>query len=287
MILVGGQAEAGCYNASVKPKPSAATPRKPRTATALSEPAESTRDQAVGPPAASESPAAEPQPQAAPSGYIYIRREHFYGLAVGLAFAIGLGAGYLIWGARPAGSGASVSRAAGRIEIALGDDPSLGPQDAPITIVEFSDFNCPFCRAWHQQTFAGLMDTFPDQILFVYKDFPVVGGGTIGEGAAQAANCAAEQDAYWVFHNALFSGEFGLDRGGFERAALSSGISGEELLSCLDSGRYAQEVQEDLRYGAGLGVTGTPTFFINGIPLVGAQPLLRFIEVINGELGGG
>ena len=221
------------------------------------------------------------------SGYIYIRREVLYSLALAVAFAIGLGGGYLIWGAPGTRAAAgSVSSAAGRIEVALGDDPRLGPDDAPITIVEFSDFNCPFCRAWHQQTFPGLLQAFPDQILFVYKDFPVVGGGTIGEGAAQASNCAAEQDGYWEYHDALFSGQYGLDRGGLEQAALQSGLDGEALLSCLDSGRYADEVQEDLRYGAGLGVTGTPTFFINGIPMVGAQPLLRFIEVINGELGG-
>jgi len=221
------------------------------------------------------------------SGYIYIRREVFFSLALAVAFGVGLGGGYLIWGAPSARTATgSVSSAAGRIEVSLGDDPRLGPDDAPITIVEFSDFNCPFCRAWHQQTFAGLLQAFPDQILFVYKDFPVVGGGTVGEGAAQAANCAAEQDGFWEYHDALFSGEFGLDRAGFEQAAISTGLDGEALLSCLDSGRYADEVQEDLRYGAGLGVTGTPTFFINGVPMVGAQPLLRFIEVINGELGG-
>ena len=221
------------------------------------------------------------------SGYIYIRREVLYSLALAVAFAIGLGGGYLIWGVPSARTAAeSVSSAVGRIEVSLGDDPRLGPDDAPITIVEFSDFNCPFCRAWHQQTFSGLLQAFPDQILFVYKDFPVVGGGTVGEGAAQAANCALEQDGYWEYHDALFSGQFGLDRAGFEQAALDSGLDGVALLSCLDSGRNADEVQEDLRYGAGLGVTGTPTFFINGIPMVGAQPLLRFIEVINGELGG-
>lgn len=224
----------------------------------------------------------------APSGYIYIRREVFFLLSIAAAFAIGLGAGYVIWGSpRSDAPAAGVSRAAGRIEVSLGDDPRLGPESAPVTIVEFSDFNCPYCRAWHQQTFRSLLQTFPDQIQFVYKDFPVVGGGAVGEGAAQAANCASEQDGYWDYHDALFSGQFGLDRAGFEQAAIQTGLDGEALLNCLDSGRYADEVQEDLQYGAGLGVTGTPTFFINGIPMVGAQPLLRFIEVINSELASG
>jgi protein-disulfide isomerase len=226
-------------------------------------------------------------PSKAPSGgYIYIRREVLYGLALAVTFGLGLGAGYLIWGSADAGAPAAEgSTTVGRIEISLEDDPRIGPEDAPITIVEFSDFNCPYCRVWQQQIFPGLLEAFPDQILFVYKDFPVVGGGTIGEGAALAANCAAEQDGYWEYHEALFSGQFELSRAGFEQAAVGSGLDGQALLSCLDSGRHADEVQADLRYGAGLGVTGTPTFFINGIPMVGAQPLLRFIEVINGELG--
>ena len=281
MIFVVERSGSGCYNASVTPK-TGATERTE---------VESLRPESAQ--AGTPEPSAPPAGTAAsaPSGYIYIRREVIFPVAIAAAFAVGLGGGYLIWGTSKAASegqpsDTSVSRPAGRIEISLDDDPRLGPDDAPITIVEFSDFNCPFCRAWHQQTFPGLLETFPDQILFVYKDFPVVGGGTIGEGAALAANCAAEQEGYWPYHDALFSGEFGLDRAGFEQAALSTGLDGEALLSCLDSGRYADEVQEDLRYGAGLGVTGTPTFFINGIPMVGAQPLLRFIEVINGELGG-
>jgi protein-disulfide isomerase len=247
-----------------------------------------TQAQAKGRPETAAQGAAEAAPLGAPrKGYIYIRREVLYALVLAVTLAIGLGAGYLIWGSPPAGqSSAGTSKAAGRIEIDLGDDPRLGPDAAPVTIVEFSDFNCPFCRAWHQQTFPGLMEAFPDQILFVYKDFPVVGGGAVGEAAARAAGCAAEQDGYWEYHDALFSGQFPLDRVGFEQAALHSGLDGLALLSCLESGRHAQEVQDDLRYGASLGITGTPTFFINGIPMVGAQPLLRFIEVINGELDG-
>ncbi len=271
---------------------------KPETNAAGSERSSTTAHQdhlAQSPDPASQSPAdsaaTPPAPEAeqneSAGKYIYVRREHLYALAAVAIFAAGLGVGYLIWGSPQSGEEADSSQAAGRVEISLGDDPRLGPQDAPVTIVEFSDFNCPYCRAWHQQTFPELLNTFPGQIQFVYKDFPVVAGGTVGEGAAQAANCAAEQDAYWEYHSALLSGQFALDRSGFEQAAHQVGISGEALLLCLDSGRQAQEVRDDLRYGAGLGVTGTPTFFINGIPLVGAQPLLRFIEVINAELAGG
>lgn len=235
--------------------------------------------------------ASEPSP--ADDDFIQIKRSHLLAAAVPLAFLIGLAAGYLAWGRSPSTTSAPLSappatqpssRVSGRIEVEVGDDPSLGPPDAPIVIVEFSDFNCPFCRQFHQETFTPLMQAFPDQIHFVYKDFPIVGGGTVGAAAAQAANCAGEQESYWEYHDALFSGRYALDRSGFERYAVELGLDEAELLACIDSGRYAEEVDEDLRYGASLGVSGTPTFFVNGIPVVGAQPLLRFIEIINREL---
>ena len=163
MIFIGGRTGAGCYNASVTPRTSA-TERSVE---------ESLRAQALAEghgPSVGAAPGGEPTAEAVPdragpgdrSSYIYIRREVLYSLALAVAFAIGLGGGYLIWGtskaapdAQPADTG--VSRPAGRIEISLDEDPRLGPDDAPITIVEFSDFNCPFCRAWHQQTFPGLL----------------------------------------------------------------------------------------------------------------------------------
>ena len=223
------------------------------------------------------------------SDVIHIKRSHFYAMLLPLSFALGIGLGYLLWGQGSVSAGPSragnTSSAAGRVEIDPGDDPSLGPSNAPITIVEFSDFNCPFCQRWHNETFQELLNAYPEQIRFVYKDFPVVGGGTVGMSAAQAANCAGEQGAYWEFHAALFSGSQPFNRSGYQAYAAETGIDAEALLACIDSGRHAEEITDDLQYGAGLGITGTPTFFINGIPLVGAQPLLRFIEIINQELG--
>ncbi len=237
-------------------------------------------------PEASQEPAATPSDR---SDVIQIRSSHFFAVLLPIAFALGLGLGYLLWGqasaGRSSGTAAGSSDAVGRVEITPGDDPSIGPHDAPITIIEFSDFNCRYCQYWHGETFQQLLDTYPDQIRFVYKDFPVAGGGAVGMDAAQAANCAGEQGMYWEYHDALFSGLQSLNRTGFQAYAEGVGLDAEALLACLDSGRYEQEVTEDLQYGAGLGITGTPTFFINGIPLVGAQPLLRFIEIINSELG--
>jgi len=235
-------------------------------------------------------PNVEPMPVGDDRRYIHIRRSHFYAALLPLAFAAGLAYGYLLWGrAVPqldaASSDAAGFSIAGRIEVDPGDDPAIGPPDAPVTIVEFSDFNCPFCRQWHLEVFEELLAAYPAQVRFVYKDFPIVGEGTPGFAAAEAANCAAEQGAFWEFHNALFSGDYSLERTGFEAAARQLELDVPALMECFESSRYTEEVDTDFRYGADLGVTGTPTFFINGIPLIGAQPLLRFVELINSELG--
>lgn len=221
------------------------------------------------------------------------KRSHFYLALLPVTFVVGLASGYLFWGrgSDPTTPPTEIAAADSgpesrtRLNVSVDDDPALGPIDAPITIIEFSDFNCPFCRKWHQETFSTLLDTYPDQIRFIYRDFPIVGGGQIGLGAAQAANCAAEQDAYWEFHDALFSGKYELNIEGYRQYAAEIGLDPDEIQSCVESGRYAEEVQNDLRYGADLGVSGTPTFFINGIPLVGAQPMLQFTAIIDDELG--
>ncbi|NIS81063.1 MAG: thioredoxin domain-containing protein [Anaerolineales bacterium] len=224
------------------------------------------------------------------------KRSYFYAALLPLTFVVGLASGFLIWGRTDSPEAGSpgvtslpiaptpVEQQPVRLEVSLDDDPALGPDDAQIVIVEFSDFNCPFCQRFHQETFTDLMDAYAGQIKFVYRDFPIVGGGQVGFEAARAANCAAEQGDYWAFHDALFSGRYNLDRNGFVQYASGLGMDQTLLEECLDSGRYDDEVQADFREGVELGVTGTPTFFINGIPLVGAQPLSSFVRVIEPEL---
>lgn len=229
--------------------------------------------------------------------YVQIQRSHIYLGLIPVALLVGLGAGYLIWGQDSEDLPVEVSQEpdveqeavaptdqVGRFEVDPGDDPFLGPVDAPVTIVEFSDFNCPYCQRWHQEVSQELMETFPGQIRFVYKDFPVVGGGRTGFLAAQAAHCAGEQIDYWEYHDAMFSGEYALESDGVDQAAVDLGLDLDSFKECMVEARYADEVREDFEYGAGLGVSSTPTFFVNGIPVVGAQPLLSFIEIINGEL---
>jgi protein-disulfide isomerase len=218
------------------------------------------------------------------------RRANWIAALIPLAFAAGIGSGYLAWGRTSPPTPTPVAAANPappsdpdqpvRLEISLDDDPSLGPADAPITIVEFSDFACGFCQRFHVETFRSLLAAYPDQIHFVYRDFPVVGGFE----AAQAANCAAEQGDFWGFHDLLFTGGLGLDERAYRQYAADLGLDGDALMSCVSDGRYAAEVEADAQYVAGLGARGTPTFFINGIPLIGAQPLENFVQVIESEL---
>lgn len=235
---------------------------------------------------------------------IKFKRSHFYTALVPIAFVVGLAAGFIFWGQDsatqpqpivaqapaptqqsqlpPNQPAVAPDPAQVRLEIEVDDDPALGPSDAPITIVEFSDFNCPYCQRFHIETFAALMETYPDQIHFVYRDFPVVGGFE----SALASECAHEQGNYWDYHNLLFSGAEAHDKEGYLAYAEELGLDVEAFETCLTENRYADEVESDARYAASLGITGTPTFFINGIPLVGAQPLEVFVEIIQAELEG-
>ncbi len=230
---------------------------------------------------------------------VRFKRSYFYIALVPVAFVIGLAVGYLFWGqidptTSPPSQIAAVDEAADpapqaqpapedfRFEVDLDDDPALGPADAPIVIVEFSDFNCPFCQRFHTDTFSGLIESYPDQIHFVYRDFPVVGGFE----AALASECADAQDAYWDYHNLLFTGGGEPGKETYLSYAAELGLDEAAFEACLDSQEFSDEVETDARYAASLGITGTPTFFINGIPLVGAQPLQTFLDIIENELAG-
>ena len=244
--------------------------------------------------------AEDPDLPAAPTGdTIRIKRSLLTVLLVPLAFAVGLGAGYLLWG-RSAGSEAQTAAAAQnqsaaaqdspqqitRYDVPVDDDPAYGPEDAPITIIEFSDYECPYCRSWQAEVLPRLLETYPDQIRLVYRDFPLSSIHPNAAPAAVAANCAHEQGAYWEFHDRLFSMELGLSDRAYQQYASDLGLDTESFAECLKSDRHVDEVQADFQYAAELGVRSTPTFFINGIALVGAQPFELFQELIDKELAG-
>lgn len=234
-------------------------------------------------------PTPEVSPPAPERGddYIHLRRSHLVLALIPVSCVAGLALGYIFWG-RPSAApeslaaGAQPSAAPQRFDVSVDDDPSTGPENAPITIVEFSDFNCPYCRRFQSETFPALMAAYPNQIRFVYRDFPITSAESFV--AAQAANCAGHQGAYWDFHDALFTGDAPLGRETYDTYAAQLGLDVEALNACIDEGGEAAEVEADARAAADLGVNGTPTFFINGIPLVGAQPLVNFRSVIDAEL---
>jgi protein-disulfide isomerase len=179
-------------------------------------------------------------------------------------------------------------------DVPLGDAPVKGDFDAPVTIVEYSDYQCPFCARYVQETLPLLLKNYVEtgQVRYVFKDFPLTSLHPQAVRAAEAARCAREiggDDAYWGMHDRLFEGQ-GEWSGNPEHEAVFKGYAGDLGLDqaafgkCLDSGRYTAAIETDLQEGAGFGVTGTPAFFVNGRPLEGAQPYEAFVQVIEVSL---
>lgn len=162
------------------------------------------------------------------------------------------------------------------------DDPYLGAEDAPIVIVEFSDFFCTYCKRHFDQTFAPLLENYGEYIRYVYRDFARLTPESTS--AAAAAQCAFAQGKFWEFHGAFFDnqGELGYDF--YLKTAEDYELDIEEYTACLDEGRYIDEVDIDGFDGQIAGVRGTPGFFINGQILSGAQPYSIFERMIQREL---
>ncbi len=237
--------------------------------------------------------------------FITFKRNHFYSVLVVLAFATGLLVGYVAWGrgttvtvAAPAPA-AAAQQPAGPVEAApitpetqykrydipTEGYPGLGPQDAKLVIVEFSDFQCPFCRRFHQDTYQALLDAYPGQIRFVYRNLPLTSIHPYAMGAAVSALCANDQDAFWDYHDKLFSSET-LGEAVYVQYAADLGLDMDKFTACLASGEHDAFIQQDMDYSLGIGVQSTPTFFINGLAIIGAQPLSNFQQLIDKELAG-
>lgn len=166
----------------------------------------------------------------------------------------------------------------------LDSDPKTGSADAPIVIVEYSDFQCPYCQRHNAEVKPLLMEKYGDNILYVYKDFPLTSIHPQAFPASEAALCANEQEAYEPFHELLFSGTMELGPAAYLAFAEQLGLDMDGFTACVEEGRYTEEVQADLDYAVSLGVRSTPTFFINGIPVIGAQPYDVFVTIIESEL---
>jgi protein-disulfide isomerase len=169
-----------------------------------------------------------------------------------------------------------------RYTIDTAGNPAIGPEDAPVVIVEFGDFRCGFCKRFQDETLAPLLAQYEGQVRLVYRDYPILGQSSLD--AAVAAECADDQGQFWEFHDLLFADQANLTRAGFIVKAQALGMDVETFTSCYDNQQHREEIAADYQAGAELGVGGTPTFFINGIPIIGAQSLEVFSRVIDEEL---
>jgi protein-disulfide isomerase len=189
---------------------------------------------------------------------------------------------------RPAQSRAAPT---GPVRTSVADAPSLGRADAPVTIVEFSDYQCPFCRRFYTTTLAALKKDYIDagKVRYVFRDYPLDQLHSHARKAAEAAHCAGEQGKYWQMHDTLFQNQATLDLPQLAEHARSVGVDGPTFDRCLSSGQTAARVDRGLADGAAAGVQGTPGFVIGrtatgdmveGTPIRGAQPLDTFRQVI-------
>lgn len=169
-----------------------------------------------------------------------------------------------------------------RFKVVTRDAPSIGNPDAPITVVEFSDFECPFCQL-HQATLTKLRETYGDRLRLVYKHYPLAGHPAARK-AAEASMCANDQGRFWEMHDGMFAQMNKLAVDDLKELAESLGLDTETFNECLDSGRWAAWVEQDLAQGKEVGVTGTPALFINGIVVSGAASYETIAAVIDEEL---
>jgi protein-disulfide isomerase len=160
--------------------------------------------------------------------------------------------------------------------------PSRGPNGAPVTIIEFSDFQCPYCgRAY--ETVEQVMSSYPGKVRLVFRNFPLSFHAN-AQKAAEASMCAHDQGKFWPYYDVLFKNQQKLAVADLKEHAKSVGLDSAKFDKCLDSGDKAASVKADQEAGQKAGVSGTPAFFINGVSLSGAQPADEFKKVIDQEL---
>ena len=166
------------------------------------------------------------------------------------------------------------------------DDPSQGKADAPVTVVEYSDFQCPFCLRV-MPTLKELRTKYGDRMRLVWKDFPLTQIHPQAFVAAQAGNCAREQGKFWEYHDKLFANQSALTADSLKKYAADTGLDTGKFNQCLDGSKYEARVEDALAAGKGLGISSTPTVYVNGRMINGAQPIEVFQSVIDEELARG
>jgi protein-disulfide isomerase len=172
-----------------------------------------------------------------------------------------------------------------RVAVNSTGHPALGSKDAQVTIVEFADFQCPYCKAT-EATLKQLRDRYGDKIRLVHMDFPLPFHSHALD-AANAARCANDQGKFWQYRDSLFANQSKLAPVDLKATAKTLGLNSTEFDACFDKAKYDSQIKSDQAAGEKVGVDGTPAFFIDGRPLTGAQPTSKFEELIDDELATG
>lgn len=175
----------------------------------------------------------------------------------------------------------NLSNEPNRFEL-VDNDPYLGAEDAPVVIVEFSDFRCPYCHRHFVDTLVPLLENYGEHIRYVYRHFAVLGPESTA--AAIASSCGNEQGKFWEFHNTFFENQQSLGRSFYISVAEDNDLDVEAFTTCIDESRYLADVNSDIIDGQLNGVAGTPGFFINGTFVRGAQPYEVFERLVLREL---
>jgi protein-disulfide isomerase len=176
----------------------------------------------------------------------------------------------------------AVSLDAPRVTVEAAGRPTRGPASAPVEIIEFSDFQCPFCLSAFP-TVNRVLQTYGDRVRFTYRHYPLPNHPN-ARPAAEAAACAAEQNKFWEYHDRLFQNASKLATADLKQHAADLGLNATTFNACVDERTFQKDVDTDVAAANAVGVNGTPAFFINGRPLSGAQPFDVFKRVIDEEL---
>lgn len=182
--------------------------------------------------------------------------------------------------------------APGPVTMSVGDGPALGQADAPITIVEFSDYQCPFCKKHAVNTLGAIKTSYIDtgKVRYMFRDFPLDSIHPYARKAAEAAHCAGDQGKFWDMHDVMFQNQGALMQDNLKGFARDMKLDVEIFNACLDESKYAKKVEADVTAGSAVGVSGTPGFFIGKAKpdgtmvatfLKGAQPASAFSQVID------
>ena len=169
-----------------------------------------------------------------------------------------------------------------RIEVDISEAPSRGPKNAPVTIIDFSDYECGFSKR-ARPTLEQIATAYGNKVRFVFKDYPLSFHRNAIR-AAEAAHCAGDQGKYFEYHDALFANQTSLSKEDLKGYARKLNLDMKRFNKCLTAREHATRVQKSMAEGSATGISGTPAFFINGIMLSGAQPFASFKEVIDAEL---